>query len=170
MYPGFFAGCKPLLRKSWSWMLAFVICFGLLSGIYVCNASDADFSSWMDAAAGSVSIVGSAFAVVFPLLLTICFVFTAKRWFILLLASIRAFLLGYCIWGIFVSCGSGGWLLSYLYFFVSISMFPADVLLWLRCCQEESSPGIKGFLIYLIFAAVTVALNHRIIGPFLLVI
>ena len=167
MYSRFFVRISSLICKFWILMLAFVALFGFVSGIYICDVSDADFSSLMGVAFGHVSIVGSAFAAVFPLLLTICFVFFAKRWFILLLALVRTVLLGYSFWGIAVSCGPGGWLLSFLYFFVTVSTFPADIWLWLRYSEEGSTPGIRGFLIYLIYAAVIVALNHLMISPLL---
>ena len=167
MYPRLFEFCGVYIRKFYTFFLALSIFLGFSAGVYVVHTSCADFSSLMSFTSCNASIVGTLIVVFFPFLLTLCFLRFSKRYMLFILCFARCFLLGYCTWGVFVSIGGGGWLYSFLYFFVGYSTLPFDIWLWIRCLDTGCIPKSGDFLGYLSLVGISLLLNELLITPLL---
>lgn len=159
------------LRRFWCrnclWFLAFFWIITILSGIRFAAASDSSIASLMcSAVCCPVTIVGLIAVLFFPLFISTVAVYFHAAELILLFCGVKGFFLGYCLYGLLLAFGSGGWLVSCLFMFSGLLMQIFLFWFW-QLSITENTVKIRAFLICTLLAVVIGCIDYFCVSPFL---
>lgn len=141
---------------------------GLVVGICIFGSlTEFDCGFLRQTIVSPVSVIGVFTAVLLPVISTIFAAFTSSFWLLYPIAFLTAF--SHSFWGISIlsTCGSGGWLLLFLFFFSSIISIPVLWVCWIELLRRGKDLSI-GFLCFIMsISALSGAIDFWMVSPFL---
>ena len=147
--------------------LAFIWIFGLIFGVNLSFAAGPDFLSLMRGASGcSVSIVGLAFSVFLPFLLSAFAVYWNRPRFLYIISFVKAWSFTFAAYGICQAFGSAGWLVRFLVQFSDICLLCPLCWFLLRHIHSGSQLWRRDLEFCTLAAAAVCSIDYCVVSPF----
>lgn len=164
----FYSEIYHLIRKHHCLLLALSWCTGMVSGILLFLYDSASLTSWMRSSIGcSVSIVGLLHTAMLPFLFSAFAVRLYGAASVLLICLMKACFFSFVLFGIYVSSGCAGWLVSFLLMLTDMAAVVLLYAFWLRVLSGRCKSLLGDTILFCIFIAVFSGIDYGIISPFL---
>lgn len=163
-----FSNITSWLRKRGPAFLALSWCLGLVCGIQAARtASDTLIPLMREAVRRPVSILGLLNVTVLPFLISAYAVSLPEPWLLLIISSTKAFIFGFCAYGVRLAFGQSSWLVRFLFLFSDSCLIPLLLLFWLRHIGNKKPVRRWELIACLAAAAIVGTIDYRFISPFL---
>lgn len=165
------SGLHNFWCKRMIWILAFFWCVSLLAGIYLASASNVNFPLLMRLTVDcSVSIVGLAAVLFFPLVLSAIGIFYRWPLLIVFLCIYKGMFLGFSLFGIAAAFASAGWLVNRFILFSDSVITVFLFWFWFRSVPFDLMRLKHDFILGCYLAVFIGCLDYFIVSPFLIML